>query len=87
MSAAVLRSVACGERLGLGSLGNKGGKGTPKWTGVFWKCQPYFSHSDRERNFVWDEFLRRRETMIALRGNKTCIERQLGKCACVLCLA
>lgn len=30
MSASVLRSVTCGERLGLGSLGNKEKEGTPE---------------------------------------------------------
>lgn len=30
MSASVLRSVTCGERLGLGCLGNKGREGTPE---------------------------------------------------------
>lgn len=30
MSAPVLRSVTCGERLGLGSLGNKEKEGTPE---------------------------------------------------------
>ena len=30
MSASVLRSVTCGERFGLGCLGNKGKEGTPE---------------------------------------------------------
>lgn len=30
MSASVLRSVTCGERLGLGRLGNKGKEATPE---------------------------------------------------------
>lgn len=33
MSASVLRSVMCGERLGLGSPSNKGKEGTPEEAG------------------------------------------------------